>query len=181
MKSRTQGRCGAQSGTTSTNALGFRRCRGRSARPPDETGAASGARPSHPTPAEGPKRTLTVLIIEDGEAVRETMAELLLSEGYAVIQAADGVAGLQCIEQHSVDIVLLDLHLPRLDGIGVLDALDHPPPVVIFSAFEYYNEGDVRARYSSKVLAFLRKPVPPQRLLEVVADAAAAIGGSPQR
>jgi CheY-like chemotaxis protein len=82
----------------------------------------------------------TVLVVEDDKAVRQTTVELLHSEGYVVVEAVDGIEGLERLREGSFDVVLLDLHLPRLDGIGVLDALEDPPPVVLVSAFEYFDE-----------------------------------------
>jgi CheY-like chemotaxis protein len=116
----------------------------------------------------------TVLVIEDDKAVRQTTVELLQSDGYVVVEAVDGIDGLQRLREGSFDVVLLDLHLPRLDGIGVIDALEDPPPVILVSAFEYFDEQIMRDRLESKVVAFLQKPVRPQRLLEVVAAVASS-------
>ena len=121
-------------------------------------------------------KTATVLVVEDDEAVRQTTAELLRTEGYGVIEAADGIEGLERLREESFDLVLLDLHLPRLDGIGVLDAMEDPPAVIVVSAFEYFDEDAMNSRFESKVFAFLQKPIPPQRLLSVVADSLSGKG-----
>jgi CheY-like chemotaxis protein len=117
--------------------------------------------------------TMTVLVIEDDEVLRQTTVEVLRLEGYDVIEASDGIDGLGQLQERSFDLVLLDLHLPRLDGIGVLDALEYSPPVVVVSAFEYFDEYTMRERFGAKVVAFLQKPVRPQQLLAVVSSAIA--------
>ena len=101
--------------------------------------------------------------------VRDITAAVLRASDHRVIEAADGVEGLERLSQEPVDVILLDLAMPRLGGKGVLEALDHPPPVIVVSAFA--SDVDVRQRFGSKVVAFLQKPVAPRRLLTVVANA----------
>ncbi len=59
----------------------------------------------------------TVLVVEDDAATREMLGELLAFEGYTTAPVADGVSGLARIEQGRVDLVLLDLKLPDMDGV----------------------------------------------------------------
>jgi CheY-like chemotaxis protein len=120
------------------------------------------------TPPEG----ASVLIVEDEQGVRETTAAILRREGYRVCQAADGVEALAVLKDGGIDVLLLDLRLPRMNGTAVIEALDDPPTTVVFSAFEYFDEGEMRARYGSVIFACLRKPVTPLRLITVVAAAA---------
>jgi len=68
---------------------------------------------------------------------------------------------------------VLDLALPNLSGIEVLDAQFRPPPVIIVSALEYYDADHVLGRFGSKIFAVLRKPVPPELLLTTLHDAVA--------
>ncbi|HTT85840.1 MAG TPA: response regulator [Acidimicrobiales bacterium] len=112
----------------------------------------------------------SVLVVDDEESVRTSVAAILRSSGYEVIEAEDGERALQMLDRHDVQVVILDVRMPRLDGIGVLDALDEPPAVVLMSA--HVLAADVRARIEEKVVSFLQKPVPPRRLLDEVAAAA---------
>jgi DNA-binding response OmpR family regulator len=70
----------------------------------------------------------TVLVIEDDDAIRESLQDFLEDEGYAVITARDGQAALELIPTlPGPTVMLLDLVMPRLDGYGVLrDLADHP-------------------------------------------------------
>ena len=73
-----------------------------------------------------PKKRL--LIIEDETFIRELYARILRNEGYEVEEAADGEAGYEAITQNDYDLILLDIMLPKLDGIGVLQKLQTERP-----------------------------------------------------
>jgi len=62
----------------------------------------------------------TVLVVEDQDSARESLAELLRGEGYEVHEAADGNAAISLVNQLDLDLVLTDLTMPGSDGIGVL-------------------------------------------------------------
>lgn len=61
-----------------------------------------------------------ILIIEDDKFLRELIARKLEEVGYGIIQAMDGEKGLEKLEEEKVDVVLLDLVLPGIDGFEVL-------------------------------------------------------------
>jgi DNA-binding response OmpR family regulator len=61
---------------------------------------------------------LTILIVEDDPDIRDLLAVALEGEGYAVATAADGVEALNLTGEKPINLVLLDLNLPRLDGEG---------------------------------------------------------------
>jgi len=81
----------------------------------------------------------------------------------------------------SVDVLLLDLHLGRVDGTVVLDALDDSSTVVVFSGFGSFEESAIRKAFGPVVFECLLKPVPPLRLMEVVAAAARDARGKGHR
>jgi CheY-like chemotaxis protein len=62
----------------------------------------------------------TILVIEDQQSARESLAELLRGEGYEVHEAADGNSGIALVDQLDLDLVLTDLLMPGADGIAVL-------------------------------------------------------------
>jgi DNA-binding response OmpR family regulator len=110
----------------------------------------------------------TVLIVDDEEAIRESTAALLRAEGFEVLEASDGAAAMWTMASRSVDVLLLDLHLGRVDGTAVLDALDESSTVVVFSGFGSFEESAIRKGFGPVVFECLVKPVPPPRLIEVV-------------
>ena len=78
-----------------------------------------------------------VLVVEDEFAIRRGVVDALTLSGYDVIEAADGEEGLRQSRSADVDLVLLDLLMPKLDGLQVLSELrkTHPAlPVIILTA-----------------------------------------------
>ncbi len=121
------------------------------------------------------RETARVLVADDDRAVRESIAEILDHSGFDVTTACDGQEALEQIVAGGTDAVVLDLKMPRLDGLAVLERLQPPPPppgVVLVTAFEVATE--VRGRLGPKVTKVLRKPVPPRLLIEAVDDAVRA-------
>ena len=87
-------------------------------------------------PIEGPP---DILVVDDIEANRLLLEEHLLQLGYAVRQAADGLEALAAVEAHEPDLILLDVDMPKLDGLSVCRQLKADPlrrlvPIVILTA-----------------------------------------------
>src|SRR5271167_4429089 len=61
----------------------------------------------------------TILLVDDDEAVRKVLSFPLERDGYSVIQAADGEEALRRFDERPIDLVVLDLMLPKLDGLEV--------------------------------------------------------------
>jgi DNA-binding response OmpR family regulator len=100
----------------------------------------------------------TILLVEDEPIIRDVVQALLEDEGHVVASAEDGVAAMTWAEQHRPVLVVLDLELPRLDGVAVATLLraryGDLLPIVIFSA-------DLDARAKTRHLApcdLVRKP-----------------------
>jgi DNA-binding response OmpR family regulator len=64
-----------------------------------------------------------ILLVDDDLYIRELYDEILKSEGFEVETAADGKTGLEMILSNSYDLILLDIMLPKLDGIGIISNL----------------------------------------------------------
>ncbi len=83
------------------------------------------------------RRKRRVVVVEDEDAIRRGIVDVLKVAGYDPVEAADGEVGLREARSAEVDLVLLDLMLPRMDGFTVLSELrsTHPVlPVIILSA-----------------------------------------------
>lgn len=65
----------------------------------------------------------TILVIEDEEGIRVSLRNALANEGYATLEAADGEAGLASALQNHPNLILLDLMLPKMDGLTLLERL----------------------------------------------------------
>ncbi len=134
---------------------------GRTTSPTDDAQAGLGS---------VPRIRRRVLVAEDNSALRESLDDLLSAEGYIVVEAEDGEAALDLLADSPVDVLLLDLAMPRIDGLELLRRIEPPPPVVvIYSAFEYFEPREVEQEVGAKVFRALRKPVSPSQLIDTVA------------
>jgi DNA-binding NarL/FixJ family response regulator len=121
--------------------------------------------------------TIRVLIADDQTIVRTGMAMILMAEdGIEVVaQAADGVAAIQESERHRPDVVLMDIRMPRLDGIEALRHLSRPgsphtPKVVMVTTFD--DDEYVHQALHHGACGFLLKDAGPRLLVEAVRSAA---------
>jgi DNA-binding response OmpR family regulator len=71
-----------------------------------------------------------VLLVDDDKSVRESLTEVLVCEGYLVEQAANGEEALRCLDLKRVDIVLLDLNMPRLNGWDTFEKIVERWPLI---------------------------------------------------
>lgn len=82
----------------------------------------------------------TVLVVDDDDEIRYSMRNLLVVSDFDVLLAADGAEALKLLERQRVDALVIDLMMPRLDGVGVIRALlsmppeDRPSVIIVVSA-----------------------------------------------
>ena len=114
----------------------------------------------------------TLLIADDEPNIRKTLARVLSLEGYQILQAASGREALECIRQNAVDLVLLDVLMPELDGLQALGALreEQPDlPVIMMSGHATIESAVQATRLGA--LDFLEKPLSTDKLLLAVSNA----------
>lgn len=121
--------------------------------------------------AERKKMAKTILIIDDSPSIRQMVAFTLKSDGYAVIEAADGVEGLAKANANAIDLVLTDQNMPNMDGITLVKTLRGLPkfattPILILTT-EFVDEKKMQGKEAG-ASGWLVKPFNPHRLLEVV-------------
>jgi DNA-binding response OmpR family regulator len=112
-----------------------------------------------------------ILIVDDEPNVRLMFRTALESAGYAVEEAADGEQALECLRHAPADLVLLDLQMPRLDGMATLRRLRDEGcevPVVIVTA--HGSIPDAVAAMRLGAIDFLSKPLTPDVLRKIVAE-----------
>jgi CheY-like chemotaxis protein len=68
-----------------------------------------------------------ILVVEDTQIVREPLSRLLQSEGFEVLTAADGNEAMAALQMQPVDLVLLDVLMPRMDGVAFLSLMRSLP------------------------------------------------------
>ena len=112
----------------------------------------------------------TILIVEDDPAHRELAEEILASGGFAVATAADGRAALDYLTTQPCDLVISDVRMPDLDGMGLLQALERrgPHPPVLFMTAYASLDHTVDA-VKAGAYGYITKPCTSERLLHLVA------------
>ena len=110
----------------------------------------------------------TVLIVEDEQDIRELLAYNLEKEGYATLQAADGKEGLDMARARKPDLILLDLMLPKLDGLAVCRELERDAatvriPIIMLTAKS--DESDELMGFDLGVDEYITKPFSPKILV----------------
>ena len=88
---------------------------------------------------------IKILVVEDEEILLTALAEELKQEGFDVVGAKDGVEGVEKAASEKPNLILLDLVMPRLDGIGALKQIKANPdtkgiPVVILTNLSDYDK-----------------------------------------
>lgn len=112
-----------------------------------------------------------ILVVDDDALIREGIAVVLEMAGHAVVQAADGLHALDVIAARSVDLVVTDLRMPRLDGYGLVARLRRQRPripVVVLTGEVPGREMKVLAGGNGDRIAVLSKPVSEAVLLRSV-------------
>jgi CheY-like chemotaxis protein len=132
-----------------------------------------------------------ILIIDDDKLVRDTTRILLRANGYDVAMAQDGKSGIAAIEAGKFDLAIVDLFMPDMDGLKVVEAIrriDPRLPIIVASGFMFDGECpqmpgfEVMAAEAGAILT-LYKPLRPNEVLQAVgkALATAAAGSSARR
>ena len=106
-----------------------------------------------------------VLIVEDDKEIREGVEIYLKSQGYVVFQAADGVEGLEVIEKEEIHLAIVDVMMPRMDGIQMTVKLreKYDFPVIFLSAKS--EEVDKIMGLNMGAYDYVTKPFTPLELL----------------
>ena len=110
-----------------------------------------------------------VLIVDDDEATREGLGELLSGAGFTCDTASDGAEAVAKTDTHDFGVVLLDIRLPRIGGLDVLArciAKPSPSKIIVMTGVDLTDSALNALR--GQAYEFLPKPIEPQRLLDTV-------------
>ncbi len=120
------------------------------------------------------KTPKTVLIVEDESTLNEAYQIILMNAGYDILSAFDGKEALKLVEETNPDVILLDLRMPVLDGIGFLK--EYKPKkkdrakVIVFSNYDMQKE--IEEAYNLGADKYILKAwASPKELLKIVNDA----------
>jgi CheY-like chemotaxis protein len=116
---------------------------------------------------------IKILIVEDEKDLNDAYNLILSMAGYSVTTAMDGKEGLECIERDGdPDLILLDLRMPVIDGIGFLEKYNTPchtkTSIILFSNYEVQSEVDKAFKLGIEryILKSLASPAELLRIVE---------------
>jgi CheY-like chemotaxis protein len=110
----------------------------------------------------------TVLVADDKAPGRELLRAVLEQSGHTVFEASDGIEALRSARELLPDLIILDLHMPMLDGFGVLQELKQDQrfaatPIIALTASAM--QGDRERALSAGFTAYIAKPISLSALL----------------
>lgn len=112
-----------------------------------------------------------ILVVDDSETIRLTVSDTLQKAGFTVIQAIDGVDGLARLAENEVALMILDVNMPRLSGLEMLEKVHADPkwanlPVVMLTTEAHFAMIDRAKKLGAK--GWMIKPVKPENLVAAV-------------
>ena len=115
--------------------------------------------------------TKTVLTVDDSRTMRDMLMLALVDAGYRVIQAVDGVDGLETLAAEGADVVITDINMSRLDGFGFIAGMRADPnhrstPVLVLT-----TESDAAKKQRARdagATGWIVKPFDPAKLVDAV-------------
>jgi CheY-like chemotaxis protein len=121
-----------------------------------------------------------ILVCDDDKTTQKMMRGVLKSGGFSVSTASDGQAALRLLRKKKFDIVFLDIWMPKISGLDLLELLHDEPyiPKIVVMTSDQTSETLLRA-LRGRVFHFLAKPVDARILLELVNDALSVEPASP--
>jgi len=115
---------------------------------------------------------MRVLIIEDNDMLNKAYCLIIEKQGYEIDTAYDGISGLEKIYSFKPDLILLDMLLPKLNGIGVLKKLKDSPPdhemkILLLTNFGYKKEVEQALELGADAY-FLKSSLSPTDLTSII-------------
>ena len=118
----------------------------------------------------------TVLTVDDSRTMRDMLKLALTQAGFRVVQAEDGVHGLEVLQGETPDVIITDINMPRMDGFGFIEAVrldaDRRAIPILVLTTESDAEKKNRARQAGAT-GWIVKPFNPVKLVDAVRRVAA--------
>lgn len=119
----------------------------------------------------------TILVVDDARMVRELIKSVLKRDGWEVLEAGDGETALDLCRTHNVDLLIIDIFLPKKGGLQVMRELEEEsikPKTIAISGGEAFNPASiVELANDHGVLATFTKPLDVDSFVEAVEKALA--------
>ena len=112
-----------------------------------------------------------ILTVDDSSTMRQMITFTLKGAGYDVLEAADGVEGLELAKGRKLSLIITDVNMPRMDGITLVQRLRALPEFKFTPILVLTTESDASMKQKGKdagATGWIVKPFSPEKLLEVV-------------
>ncbi|MBF0270699.1 MAG: response regulator [Magnetococcales bacterium] len=113
----------------------------------------------------------TIMTVDDSSSVRQMVGMTLKGAGFTVVEAVDGVDGLNKAKASNLDMIITDLNMPNMDGIALITALRTLPSYKFTPIVMLTTESQATRKQEGKTAGatgWIVKPFKPEQLLEVV-------------
>jgi len=123
---------------------------------------------------------IKVLLVEDNYMNKVLVREILTLNGYEIIEAASGTEGLKMLALESPDIVLMDLHLPEMDGITatrIIKADERNRHIPVLALTASAMKGEEQKLIDKGFDGYVAKPIDVKKLLEAITESIKEKGG----
>jgi two-component system chemotaxis response regulator CheY len=113
----------------------------------------------------------TVVVVDDSASIREVVSFTIESEGFNVLKGSDGADALKHFDGQEINLVITDLHMPNIDGIGLItrirniEAYKHIPILLLTTETSQEKKGDAK---QAGATGWLVKPFEPEKLIKII-------------
>jgi two-component system chemotaxis response regulator CheY len=119
---------------------------------------------------------MTVLTVDDSRTMRDMLRLALVQAGFDVVQAEDGVHGLEMLEAERPDVIVTDINMPRMDGFGFIEGVrsnerDRAIPILVLTTESDAEKKDKARRAGAT--GWIVKPFDPVKLVNAIRRVAA--------
>jgi two-component system chemotaxis response regulator CheY len=118
----------------------------------------------------------TILTVDDSRTMRDMLKVALMDAGYRVVQAVDGMHGLEVLEQETPHVIITDINMPKLDGFGFIESVRRDPrflgiPILVLTTESSPEKKNLARRAGAT--GWIVKPFDSVKLVDVVRRVAA--------
>ena len=114
-----------------------------------------------------------ILVVEDNEQNRILMRQILTHHGYEVLEAADGLAGLEMARAHMPALILLDIQMPEMNGFAVISKVRGNPDlrkIKVIAVTSFVMKGDREKALQAGFDEYVTKPMDTRKFPELVKE-----------
>ncbi len=120
--------------------------------------------------------SVTILTVDNSRTMRDMLKVALMDAGYRVVQAVDGMHGLEVLEQETPHVIITDINMPKLDGFGFIESVRRDPrflgiPILVLTTESSPEKKNLARRAGAT--GWIVKPFDSVKLVDVVRRVAA--------